>query len=103
LEWVTPLQIPNFDRLSLRGELFVSAAQYLRPFNTKEDRQQAYTLGNLYAVLPSASGKYQLRAFVTNIGNIAVKQEALAVSLTQNFVGNYAPPRMYGFEVSAKF
>lgn len=103
LEWVTPLQIPNFDRLSLRGELFVSAAQYLRPFNTKEDRQKAYTLGNLYAVLPSASGKYQLRAFVTNIGNIAVKQEALAVSLTQNFVGNYAPPRMYGFEVSAKF
>jgi outer membrane receptor protein involved in Fe transport len=44
-----------------------------------------------------------IRFFVNNIGDVNYKQNVTYIGAVNAFMGNYAPPRTWGAQISHKF
>ena len=95
------------------GELGVSAQwtwtddiQY-RPFDRKEDAQEAYAISNLFVTFtPSGDSNLRLRGFVKNLTDEEYIMALISVPASVSFnraTHNWAPPRTWGLEAIWEF
>ena len=95
------------------GELGVSAQwtwtddiQY-RPFDRKEDAQEAYSISNLFVTFtPSGDSNWRLRGFVKNLTDEEYIMALISVPASVSFnraTHNWAPPRTWGLEAIWEF
>ncbi|MDO7837626.1 TonB-dependent receptor, partial [Sphingobium sp. HBC34] len=92
----------SLGRFSLRGEMFRSASYNFRLFNNPIDRQRAYSIFSAFVTYADPNDRFQMRAFVKNIGNTHYLDN-LIYAQTTGVAGNYARPQEWGVSVSAKF
>lgn len=92
-----------FGRLTARAELYLSSKLYFREFNLPLDSQDAYGRLNLNLIWDSPDERYTLRAWATNLTDEAYLS---TMGTSDNFGArfiNWAPPRQYGLELTARF
>lgn len=92
----------GFGDLDLRGEVFHSDAYNFRAFGEPDSRQDAYTLVNLYAIWTDPSERYSVRGFVKNAADEEYFTYLISGALNGD-QGVYAPPRIWGLELSVDF
>jgi iron complex outermembrane receptor protein len=102
-QWTVPIDSYGLSDLAFRGDLFHSAGYVLLPYPDPGQHLPDYTIVDLSAQLSSSDGHYSIRAFANNVTQAKYLIGELYVPLQGAYLGNYAPPRMYGLEVSAKF
>jgi iron complex outermembrane receptor protein len=93
----------DYGRVTARAELYLSSKFYFREFNLPLDSQDSYGRLNLSAVWESPSERYRVRAWATNVTNEAYLS---TLGTSDNFGArfiNWAPPRQYGVELTARF
>lgn len=94
--------LPDGSRLRPRTEIYASAKYALRPYQTAADFQSAYATLAASLTWISKDERLTLRAYGRNLTNEAYLQGIVA-NPGQGRLGNYAPPRTYGVELSAQF
>jgi iron complex outermembrane receptor protein len=102
-QWTVPIDSYGLSDLAFRGDLFHSASYVLLPYPDPGQHLPDYTIVDLSAQLSSADGHYSIRAFANNVTQTKYLIGQLYVPVQGAYLGNYAPPRMFGLEVSAKF
>lgn len=88
--------------LTLRGDASYKDRVVLRYFGTENDVQEAYALVNASATLADAGEDTRLRVFVNNITDKAYRLNTTYLA-TGAYMGNYAPPRTWGVQLSRQF
>lgn len=93
----------SFGRLTARADVFMSAKFYFREFNLPLDSQDAYAKLDLNFIWDSPGERFRARAYVNN----ATEEAYISTLATSDNFGaryiNWAPPRTYGLELTAKF
>ena len=104
LEYGVPLgEGGSWGTLIARGEFFWTDEFFFRPFERDFDRQEPYKIYNAFLTWMSADMRYSLRGWVKNLGNQAYLNAAYSSDVTLQQLGNYAPPRTWGFDVRVAF
>ena len=93
----------KWGTITARGEMFWTAEFFFRPFERDFDRQEAYTIYNAFLTWISADGRYSVRGWGKNLTNEAYLNAAYSSDVTLQQLGNYAPPRTYGFDLRVAF
>jgi len=88
--------------LRLRGEYFRSEDVYFRPYGEDMDKQDAYSLVNAFATLLGWDDRFSLRLYGKNLTDKAYLQHVFADSIGSR-VGQPAPPRSFGIDISYRF
>jgi iron complex outermembrane receptor protein len=101
LDYTLPLNLDRIDELRLRAEVYWSDDVYFRPGNAETDKQDSYSVVNLYASLYGGESRYHVGAFVKNATGRAYLESL--ISLVDGLDGHYAAPRTWGVEMSVKF
>jgi len=102
-EWFIPVDHGILEGVRLRADVFHSDDFKLNFFDYAETRQESYTTANLSAIFTDTSGRYQLRAYVNNVGNTVTKNQANFLATTGAFFGTRSEPRNGGVSLMAKF
>jgi iron complex outermembrane receptor protein len=89
--------------LTLRADGFYSDRVVLRYFGTANDSQKSYATLGLSAKLASEDGRTTLNAFLNNATNEHYLRNVTYIGAVGAFMGNYAPPRTWGVQISQKF
>jgi iron complex outermembrane receptor protein len=89
--------------LTLRADAFYSDDVVLRYFATAQDTQGAYGTLNLSAKLATDDGRTSLNLFVNNATNEQYLRNITYIGAIGAYMGNYAPPRTWGVQLSQKF
>jgi iron complex outermembrane receptor protein len=93
----------SFGRLSARADLYMTSKIYFREFNLPLDAQDAYSRLDLNFIWDSVGEKFRARAYVNNATNEAyISTLATSDNFGARYI-NWAPPRTYGLELTAKF
>ncbi|MDE1150520.1 MAG: TonB-dependent receptor [Azospirillaceae bacterium] len=90
---------------TLTGEAkmhLASSQQLLFTDNSPITRQAGYEMTDLNLSYTTADERWTITGYVRNLEDQVVKSYAFAGS-TNDFLGSYLPPRLYGLRVSAKF
>lgn len=101
MDYTLPLDIARFDELRLRAEIYWSDDVYFRPSNTDDDKQDDYSVVNLYATLLGGASGYQVSTFVKNATGRSYLESV--IKLADGLDGHYAMPRTWGLEMSVRF
>jgi len=97
------LPIGNAGYVTLRGEYFWTDEFYFRPFERDFDTQESYSLVNAFLTWMDQDRGYQVRAWGKNLADQDYLVAAWSSDVTLQMLGSYAPPRMYGIDVRARF
>jgi len=90
-------------RVTARADLYLTSKFYFREFNGPLDGQDGYGRLNLTLIWDSPDERYRVRGFATNVtGEDYLSTMGTSDNFGARFV-NWAPPRQYGVEVSARF
>lgn len=100
IQYDVPVNRGGIGELRFRAEGYHSSDVYYRPGNATDDRQESYSVTNVYASLLSQNERFEVKAFLKNAGD----EEYLVnvISLLDGLDGHYARPRHWGFEVTAR-
>jgi iron complex outermembrane receptor protein len=111
-----PIPAVRIDDLRVRAEVIAVDEMYFRQFNQGIDRQEEYTVGNLFVSLPFDEGRYELNGFVRNvwdedyvIGQVANASAFLFAFNPVNTAGAgevyglWGTPRTWGVELRIQF
>jgi iron complex outermembrane receptor protein len=101
LDYTLPLNLDRIDELRLRAELYWSYDVYFRPSNNEEDKQDGYSVVNMYASLYGGESRYHIGAFVKNVTDEEYLESV--IKLADGLDGHYSMPRTWGVEMSMKF
>jgi len=94
--------LPDGSRLRPRAEVYASAKYALRPYGSEADSQPSFTTLAASVTWISKDDRWTLRAYGRNLSNEAYLQGIVA-NPGQGRLGNFAPPRTFGMELSAQF
>ena len=94
-----------FGEVTLRGESLWSDRVYFSPFNRQVMSQGAYNLQNASITWASANDRWQVAAFVRNIGGKLIKASGQVATpfVGSPIVGFLQPPRTFGGSVTVNF
>ena len=93
----------SYGRLTARAEVYLSSKFYFREFNGPLDTQDSYGRLNLNLVWESPDERFTTRAWMTNVTDVAIIS---TLGTSDNFGArfiNWAPPRQFGLELTARF
>jgi iron complex outermembrane receptor protein len=93
----------ELGQFTARADLYLSSEMYFREFNLPLDRQDAYSRLNLTLIWDSPDDRFTVRAWGTNVTDEAY---IATMGTSDNFGAryiNWAPPRQYGVELTARF
>lgn len=88
------------SKITINGNVFHSSSYFLEPDNIISQPSYTTANGSVEWTLPNA--RYSVRAYVNNIGNVAVKSVGLTIPSGNQFV-LYDSPRTYGVSASYQF
>lgn len=98
---------PDFEvaggTFTLRADGSYRSETFVREFNSPEERNSAYFIGNAALTWTSASDKFLLRGFVTNITDKLYLTQSQWSAPIQSRAISYNQPRQYGVEAQVKF
>jgi iron complex outermembrane receptor protein len=101
LQYSHEFSLPNGATLTPLAAVYWQSVSYLREFNLPDDSVPAYSKTNLRLTYATASGRWQVQGYVSNLENNAVR---IGV---ENLIGAYdswyAPPRTYGATVKYRY
>jgi iron complex outermembrane receptor protein len=90
-------------RITARADLYLTSKFYFREFNGPLDGQDSYGRLNLALIWDSPDERYRIRGYATNVtGEDYLSTMGTSDNFGARFV-NWAPPRQYGVELSARF
>ncbi len=101
-EWDTPV-----GQFMLRADTAYSSHYYFDVFqaslpNQSKMKQSAYDISNVRASWQSVDGRYQVQAYVENVGDELYAETRQAIGTTGAVIGEFSAPRRYGLRVSMK-
>jgi iron complex outermembrane receptor protein len=98
--------LANGANLTARAQSHYESEKELEFHGFASNRQKAFTKTDLSLTYAAEDGRWSLMAYVRNLEDKAVKTNSNANATTgvsTNGTAFYAPPRLYGVRLSAKF
>ncbi|WP_321326976.1 TonB-dependent receptor [uncultured Parasphingorhabdus sp.] len=102
-EWNIPVQSELLGNITFRGDLFYSDSFKLTFFAYPETTQSAYATANLSVTLTDSSDRFQLRAYVNNVTDKIILNNASFLATSGSFIAIHSEPRHGGVSFSARF
>jgi iron complex outermembrane receptor protein len=99
-------ELANGANLTGRVQSHYESEKELEFHGFASNRQKAFTKTDLSLTYASGEGRWSLMAYVRNLEDKAVRTNSNAnatTGVTTNGTAFYAPPRLYGLRLSAKF
>ena len=103
VDWYIPVDAGILEGVRLRADVFHTDDFKLNFFDYDATRQDSYTIGNLAVIFTDKSERYQVRAYVNNIGDEETLNQANYLATTGAFFGLYTEPRNYGISLTVNF
>lgn len=97
------MRIGDLGELKTRGEYNYISTQYQTPFHDAISTQAGYSVWNALFTFTPDNCDVTFQAYVRNIGDKAYRTSAIATSVMFFSRVNWAPPRTFGGEITAKF
>jgi len=101
LQYAHNFELHNGGTLTPSVASYWQSVMYLTAFNLPIDRVGAYSKTDLAMAYEDPTGQWEIRAYVHNLENKAVRNSAL-VALGYYFA-DYNPPRMFGVRIAYNF
>jgi iron complex outermembrane recepter protein len=100
IKYAHDFALPNGGLLTPSAATYWQSVNYLRPFDLPIDRVGAYSKTTLDLSYRDPSGHWKASAYVYNLENNAIRNDAIPVS---EYYSSYDPPRTYGVRASYEF